>query len=91
MLADFSAALLDDAGLAPGERMVESGCGSGQSARRFATAVAPGGTLVGADTCPALVRLATQAAVEAGTGNFEILGADAQTTVPPGAPFDRLV
>jgi SAM-dependent methyltransferase len=88
MLADVGAALLDHAGFAPGERVVEIGCGSGRFARRIAAAVAPGGTVLGLDISPALAQLARQ---EAGTGNLEILVADAQTAVPPEAPFDRLV
>jgi SAM-dependent methyltransferase len=91
MLADVGAALLDHAGFAPGERVVEIGCGSGRFARRIAAAVAPGGTVLGLDISPALAQLARQEAVEAGTGNLEILVADAQTAVPPGAPFDRLM
>jgi len=91
MLADIGAALLDHAGFAPGERVVEIGCGSGRFARRIAAAVAPSGTVLGLDISPALARLARQEAAEAGTGNLEILVADAQTVVPPGAPFDRLI
>jgi len=91
MLADVGAALLDHAGFTPGERVVEIGCGSGRFARRIAAAVAPGGIVLGLDISPALARLARQQAAEAGTGNLEILVADAQTAVPPGAPFDRLV
>jgi SAM-dependent methyltransferase len=91
MLADVGAALLDHAGFAPGERVVEIGCGSGQFARRIAAAVAPDGTVLGLDISPALVQLARQEAAEAGTGNLQILVADAQTAVPPGAPFERLV
>jgi len=91
MLADVGAALLDHAGFAPGEQVVEIGCGSGRFARRIASAVAPGGTVLGLDISPALAQLARQEAAEAGTGNLQILVADAQTAVPPGAPFDRLV
>jgi len=91
MLADVGTALLDHAGFAPGERVVEIGCGSGRFARRIAAAVAPGGTVLGLDISPALARLARQEAAEAGTGNLQIMVADAQTAVPPEAPFDRLV
>lgn len=91
MLADVATALLAHAGFAPGERVVEIGCGSGRFARRIAAAVAPGGTVLGIDVSPALARLARQEAAETGTGNLRILVADAQTAVPPGAPFDRLV
>ncbi len=91
MLADVGSALLSYAGFAPGERVVEVGCGSGHFARRIAAAVAPGGTVLGLDISPVLARLATQEAAEVGTGNLQILMADAQTAVPPGVPFDRLV
>jgi len=91
MLADVGAALLDHAGFAPGERVVEIGCGSGRFARRIAAAVAPSGTVLGLDISPALAQLARQEAAEAGTSNLEILVADAQTAVLPGVPFGRLV
>ena len=91
MLADIATALLAHAGFAPGERVVEIGCGSGRFARRIATAVAPGGTVLGIDISPALAGLATREAAGAGTTNLDILVADAQTAVPPGAPFDRLI
>ena len=91
MLADIATALLAHAGFAPGERVVEIGCGSGRFARRIAAAVAPGGTVLGIDISPALAGLALREAAEAGTANLKILVADAQTVVPPGAPFDRLV
>jgi SAM-dependent methyltransferase len=91
MLADVGGALLDHAGFTPGERVVEIGCGSGRFARQIAAAVAPGDTVLGLDISPALARLARQEALEAGTGNLEILVADAQTAMPLGAPFDRLV
>ena len=91
MLADIAAALLAHAGFAPGERVVEIGCGSGRFARRIAAAVAPGGTVLGIDISPALAGLARREAAEAGTNNLQILVADAQTAMPAGAPFDRLV
>ncbi|MGI4939398.1 MAG: class I SAM-dependent methyltransferase, partial [Janthinobacterium lividum] len=49
MLADIATALLAHAGFAPGEHVVEIGCGSGRFARRIAAAVAPGGTVLGID------------------------------------------
>lgn len=91
MLADIATALLAHAGFAPGEHVVEIGCGSGRFARRIAAAVAPGGTVLGIDISPALAGLARREAAEAGTANLQILVADAQTATPPGAPFDRLV
>ena len=91
MLAGVGAALLNHAGFAPGERVVEIGCGSGRFAQRVAAAVVPGGTVLGLDISPALAQLARQGAAEAGASNLEILVADAQTAPPPGAPFDRLV
>ncbi len=91
MLADVGTALLDHAGFAPGERVVEIGCGSGQFAQQIAAAVAPGGTVLGLDISPALVRLARQEVAEARTSNLDVMVADAQTAVPPEAPFDRLV
>ena len=91
MLADVATALLAHAGFAPGERVVEIGCGSGRFARRIAAAVAPGGTVLGIDISPALAGLARREIAAAGISNLQILVADAQTAMPAGAPFDRLV
>lgn len=91
MLAAIGTALIAHAGFAPGERVVEIGCGGGALTRQIAGAVAPGGSVLGLDISPALVALAEARAKAAGVANVAFQAGDAQTNMPEAAPFDRLV
>lgn len=91
MLAPPGAALLDWCGFAPGERVVEIGCGGGGLTRAIAARVAPGGSVLGLDISDGLVALAAARAAAAGIDTAAFLAGDAQRTIPPQAPFDRLV
>ena len=91
MLTSVGAALLAHAGFAPGERVVEIGCGGGGLTRLLADEVAPDGRVVGLDISPLLVDLATQRACAAAVENIAFEVADAQLGQPSEAPFDRLV
>jgi ubiquinone/menaquinone biosynthesis C-methylase UbiE len=53
-------------GVAPGERVLDIGCGSGVVTRAIARRVVPGGRAVGVDSSPALLAFARQHAEEAG-------------------------
>ena len=53
-------------GLSPGERVLDVGCGSGAVTRAIAARIAPGGTVVGADSSPALLSVAREHAEVAG-------------------------
>ena len=54
------------AGLAPGERVLDVGCGGGLDSLVAAMAVSPGGSVVGVDMTPDMVSRALQAAKLAG-------------------------
>lgn len=63
MKAQLTAALLAGLRLAPGERVLELGAGTGALARRLAEAVRPGGTVIASDVAPGMVdviRASTQ-------------------------------
>ena len=53
-------------GVAPGERVLEVGCGSGAITRAIATRVGPTGHAVGLDQSPALLAIASELATSAG-------------------------
>lgn len=60
------AAYLDLLGLAPGERVLDVGCGSGVVTRDLARRVAPGGRAIGLDPSAALLTVAAERAADAG-------------------------
>jgi len=74
--------------LAPGQRVLDVGCGSGPTTIELAARVAPGGEAVGADIAPMLVSAAQQRAAAAGVTNASFIVADAQTDDLGEAAFD---
>jgi ubiquinone/menaquinone biosynthesis C-methylase UbiE len=66
-----TAALLGRAGLVPGMRCADLGCGGGQVTLELASLVAPGGSVVGVDMDGVKLDLARQAAQVRGLGNVE--------------------
>jgi ubiquinone/menaquinone biosynthesis C-methylase UbiE len=72
---------------APGERVLDIGCGFGDTTQAIAALVGPGGEAVGVDAAPRFIEAALQEAREAGTGNLRFEVADVQDHVP-GGPFD---
>lgn len=55
-------------GVAPGERVLDVGCGSGAATRTLAQRVVPGGHVVGMDASAALLKVARELAEEARLG-----------------------
>lgn len=88
MIAPIGEALLARAAYAPGERVLDLGCGGGATTRTIAKAVAPGGEAVGLDIAPMLVAEAERRAQGLTGLRFEC--GDAAIARPAGAPFDRL-
>jgi len=89
-IAPVGDALFERAGFAPGERVIDVGCGGGGTTMRIARVVAPGGSAKGLDISPALVAEARRRAEAASIANIAFACADAATDAPEGAPFDRL-
>jgi SAM-dependent methyltransferase len=87
----FGELMLAAAGLQPGQRVLDVGCGQGTTTLRAAQAVAPGGAAVGVDISAALVALARRRASAVGVGNAEFVHADAQTHPFQERGFDAVV
>jgi SAM-dependent methyltransferase len=70
-----------------GQRVLDIGCGFGDTTQRIAGLVGPQGEAVGIDAAPRFIESAVAEAKEAGVANarFEVL--DPQATAPDG-PFD---
>ena len=72
----------------PGERVLDIGCGFGDTTQRIAGLVGPEGEAVGVDAAPRFIELAIAETAEAGIANARFLVADVQVT-PFEKRFDR--
>jgi SAM-dependent methyltransferase len=70
-------AAIERAGVAPGERVLDVGCGCGQTSLQLARRVGPSGAVLGIDV--AAVMLERARARAAGLPNLRFVNADAQT------------
>jgi SAM-dependent methyltransferase len=86
-LSVFGRAALDQLGVAPGERVLDVGCGAGDTVLELLTRVGGGGAVVGVDLSHQLLELAR--ARTAGQSRVSFLQADA-ARVTFDAPFDAL-
>lgn len=86
-LAPVTAALLDVAVPRPGDRILDIGCGSGETTLAFAAAAGPGATVLGIDISEPLLALATE---RAAGRDIRFVEADAATYVP-NTDFDLIV
>jgi trans-aconitate methyltransferase len=69
-------AVLERAGVRPGMRCLDLGCGGGHVSRRLATLVGPSGTVVGIDFDPVKLEAARHDAGEEGLTNLEFRQGD---------------
>ncbi|CAN5454047.1 methyltransferase domain-containing protein [soil metagenome] len=69
---------------AAGDRVLDIGCGLGDTTRRLAELVGAGGDAYGVDVAPRMIETATAEASEAGAPNVAFAVRDVETT-----PFDR--
>lgn len=77
-------------GPAAGERVLDVGCGCGQTTLAIAARVGPHGAVVGVDISAVMLDIARQRARPGSAGNVQFLGADAQIhRFEPGA-FDAI-
>ena len=65
---------------APGDRVLDIGCGFGDTPQQLGALVGPEGSAVGVDAAERFVELAAAEADEAGVDNVRFLAADVQTT-----------
>jgi len=70
-----------------GQRVLDVGCGFGDTTQRIAGLVGPAGEAVGVDAAQRFIEAAREEAEEAGVSNVSFLVADVQTTRFEG-PFD---
>lgn len=87
VLAPMSAAALSAAAAQPGERVLDVGCGCGDTSLRLAEHVGPSGHVVGVDVSAVMLARARERAE--GIAHLRFLEADASAAALPG-PFDLL-
>jgi protein-L-isoaspartate(D-aspartate) O-methyltransferase len=85
------AIMAEQLGLAPGQRVLEIGTGTGYNAAVLAHVVGPGGSVVTVDIESDLVARARAGLAAAGYPEVRVSGADGGYGDPAGAPFDRIV
>jgi len=64
----------------PGERVLDIGCGFGDTAQHIAALVGDGGAVLGVDASPRFIDTASREAEEAGIANLSFAVADVETT-----------
>lgn len=89
MLHPLGEALLEAAGLIPGESVADIGCGGGATSRAAASRVAPTGQVTGIDIAPMLVEEAARRAQA--HDNLRFLCADASQGLAGDERFDCLI
>jgi ubiquinone/menaquinone biosynthesis C-methylase UbiE len=81
-------ALLDMAGLRPGDRVLDVACGTGLVTFRAAKAVAPGGEVFGTDISEEMVAMASELALAQGLPNCSFRRMDAEQLALESDTFD---
>jgi ubiquinone/menaquinone biosynthesis C-methylase UbiE len=78
-LTHHSAKVLPSLDIGKGDRVIDVGCGFGDTAIEFAKRVGPSGSVLGVDCCEAFLRYGRADAKAAGLDNVEFIEADVQT------------
>jgi SAM-dependent methyltransferase len=79
---------MDRAAVAPGERVLDVGCGCGRTSMELARRVGPSGLVVGVDIAAPMLARAAEAARDTGVANVRFEHVDAQIGRFADAPFD---
>jgi ubiquinone/menaquinone biosynthesis C-methylase UbiE len=91
-LGDLTEHVLHLAGLAPGMRVLDVGCGPGELAFLAARLVGPQGTVIGVDLSPEAIETARQRAAAIGLTNVHFLTRDlADSELVLDEPVDALI
>lgn len=85
-LATFGHVVMDRLAIAAGERVLDVGCGCGETSLDLARRVGPSGSVVGVDISNVMLARARERA--RGVANVEFLAADAQTQPFAAGSFD---
>lgn len=91
LVARYDHVLFERADIAPGDRILDIGCGNGKTTRTAARLAAPGGRALGVDLSSRMVERARQRAREEGTANARFIQADAQVYPFGAAAFDMAI
>lgn len=91
IMRSVQALLIDAAAARPGERVMDIGCGTGDTTFAFARIVGPAGQVQGVDVSATMLAHARSRQKGSGLGNVEFLLADAQDHAFAPAAFDRIV
>ncbi len=78
-LNHHSAKVMPSLAVSQGDRVVDVGCGFGDTAIELAKSVGPTGTVLGIDCCDAFLQYGRDDARAAGVDNVEFVEADVQT------------
>ncbi len=76
--------------LTPGDRVLELGCGPGNSFERLRAAVGAEGSVTGVDYSTGMTRRAAERIQQAGWENVHVVRGDATTLAVPGETFDAV-
>ena len=90
-LREVNTVLLGEARPAPGERVLEIGCGTAATTVPLAEAVGAGGRVLGADIAEPMLAVARARIAKAGLGQVSLVLADAQVHEFPPSEFDLIV
>jgi SAM-dependent methyltransferase len=86
LVGPFGRLSLDAGAPAPGEWVLDAGCGTGATVLELAARTGPSGHVVGVDISAVMLDRARSRVAEAGVGTVELVRADAQVAaLPPGA------
>jgi protein-L-isoaspartate(D-aspartate) O-methyltransferase len=83
--------MLDQLDLAPGQRVLEIGAGTGYNAALMRHIVGPSGTVVSVDIDSDLAAQARDHLATAGYPDVTVVAADGAGGYPPCAPYDRVI
>ncbi len=86
--------MLDQLGVAPGQRVLEIGAGTGYNAallQRLVGTGSAGGAVVTVDLDEDVARQAAAHLAEAGYPDVTVVPGDGAAGYPPGAPYDRVI
>jgi hypothetical protein len=87
-LTPVAVELFAAARLAPGERILDVGCGTGPTTRQAATVVGAAGSVTGIDIAQEMLDVAAQAPAAAGAAPIDWVRADVVEWSPPVGAFD---
>ena len=87
-IAPLGLAAMERAKVAAGERVLDVGCGCGQTTLELAARVGPRGAVTGIDISTPMLERARERAGECGLANIAFINADAQSTPLGAAAFD---